>query len=139
MAASFFADKTAPPNPDMVAAALAESCPLWTELWEHVRQNYPDVAGEWKHYGKSSGWTFPVKSKKRTMFYFVPKDGCFAVHFTFGDRAAAVIEASSLPRTIIDELLAARKYMEGRPVALSIVDAQQLESAKQLLKIKYEN
>ena len=139
MAASIFTNPAAPPEAAAVAAALAETHPLWTELWQHVQTSYPDVSGQWKRYGKSSGWTFPVKSKKRTLFYFMPKSGLFAIHFTFGDRAAAAIEASSLPRALIDELLAATRYVEGRPLALDVTSAEQLEHVKLLLAIKHRH
>ena len=139
MAASIFADKEIIPNDGMVAAAVADTYSLWKELLSHVRAKYPDICGEWKNYGKQAGWTLSLKSKKRTLCYFIPKEGSFSINFVFGDRAVAAAESSELPREIIGDILASRRYAEGRSVAVDVKDAQALESVKLLLKIKYEN
>ena len=67
MAISFFESKAIIPDDSMVADVLAESLPLWVEMQNYVRDNYLNVTGEWKHYGKKSGWVLKLLSKKRNL------------------------------------------------------------------------
>jgi len=139
MAASIFFDKAIVPHNNMVAEALEGTYSLWEELWNFVRESYPDVSGEWKYYSKAAGWTFPVKSKKRTLYYFIPKDGYFSISFVFGDKAVAVAEHAELPQKIIEDILSAKPYVEGRSVAVDVDSTDMLENIKKLLEIKYQN
>ena len=139
MAASIFADKAIIPNESMVEAAVADTYLLWKELLSHMRANYPDISGEWKNYGKQVGWTYSLKSKKRTLCYFIPKDGYFSTGFVLGDRAVSVAEGSNLPSEIIESILSARHYVEGRSFAVEVNKAADLEAVRLLLKIKYEH
>jgi hypothetical protein len=139
MAASIFFDKAIIPHDSMVAEALASTYSLWEELRSFVHESYPDISGEWKYYSKSAGWTFPVKSKKRTLYYFIPKDGYFSISFVFGDKAVAAAESAELPHEIIEAILSATPYMEGRSFAVDVDSPDMLENIKKLLKIKYEN
>ena len=137
--ASVFLDKKIVPDDDMVKAALSDTYSLWKELQEHTNSVCPDVFGEWKHYSKASGFTFQVKSKKRALYYFVPKSGYFSITFVLGGRAALAAQKAPLSSEIISDILAATQYAEGRSVAVDVFDAVALEYVKELLKIKCEN
>jgi len=139
MAVSFFDSKAVVPDDNMVADVLGDLLPLWDELQNHVRENYPNISGEWKHYGKASGWVFKLLSKKRNLFFFVPQNGCFRLNFVFGDKAVACIEAADLPEEIKEEIRNAKPYVEGRGIAIDVKHHEQLDAVKCLLRIKYEN
>ena len=160
MAISFFDDKTVVPTDDMVAAVLAGSFAVWNELLSYVRENYPDITSEWKHYGKASGWVLKLFSKKRNLFFFIPKDGCFRLRFGVSEKAAPHIEAANLPEKIKEAVRIATPYVEGKSFDLDInsdgmkvmayikdrksVDAceihgRQFETVKTLVQIKFEN
>ena len=139
MAVSIFDNKAVVPDDNMVADALADALPLWNELQNHVRENYPNISGEWKHYGKASGWVFKTISKKRNLFFSIPLNGCFRLNFVFGDKAVACIEAADLPEELKDEIRNATPYVEGRGISLDVNRHEQLETVKCLLKIKFEN
>ena len=139
MAISIFDSKSVKPDENMVADVLADALTLWDELQNHVQENYPNISGEWKHYGKASGWVYKLISKKRNLFFFVPQNGCFRLNFVFGEKAVACIEAADLPEVIKEEIRNATPYVEGRGIALDINSHEQLDTIKRLLKIKYEN
>ena len=139
MSVSFFDSKVIMPNDDMVALALAETFPLWEDIQNHVRENYPSVSSEWKHYGKSSGWVGKLYSKKRNLLFFIPLNGCFRLRFCFGEKAVACIEVSDLPEDIKETIRAAKSYVEGRGIDININSSEQLDSVKILVKIKFEN
>ena len=50
---SAFPDKSIVPDDGMVSAVLGSAATVWDELRAHVEGTYPDITGEWKHYGKS--------------------------------------------------------------------------------------
>jgi len=139
MAVSFFYNKAVVPDEKMVANALANAYPLWDALQNHVRENYPDISGEWKHYGKASGWVFKTISKKRNLFFFTPQNGRFRLELVFGEKAIACIEVADLPDGIKEKIRNATPYVEGRGISLDINYHEQLDAVKRLLKIKYEN
>jgi len=140
MALSFFDDKTNIPDDAMVASALGPAYPLWDEIKTHVQDTYPAITAEWKHYGKASGWTCKLISKKRNLLFFVPLKGCFRLRIGLGEKGVACVEADDvLPEDIKESFRAATPYVEGRSVDMDIHRPEQLEAAKRLLSIKYAN
>jgi len=118
MAVSIFEDKSVVPDDDLVASALAGSYPLWVDLQKFVKDNYPNVAAEWKFYGKSSGWVCKLLSKKKNLLFFIPKDGCFRLRFGISEKVAPSIESADIPDIIKEAVRIATPYTEGRSVDL---------------------
>ena len=160
MAISIFDEKAFTPTDDMVAAALADSHSIWDELQNHVRENYPSITSEWKHYGKASGWILKLFSKKRNLLFFIPKDGCFRLRFGVSEKAVPCIEAADIPEEIKEAVRIATPYVEGRSFDLDIsssdvkvmayvkdrklvdvgtIHGQPLEITKTLVQIRFEN
>jgi hypothetical protein len=137
---SAFNKKETTPDDGMVYAALGNAAVIWDELRTHVADNYPNIAGEWKNYGKAAGWTYKLLSKKRNLLFFVPKTDCFRLRIVLGEKACACAEADSdLPEEIKEAIHAATPYTEGRSIDIDINRHGQLEAIKRLIKIKYEN
>ena len=139
MAVSIFDDKAVMPDDGMVAGVLAETYLLWSELKNYINSEYPNITEEWKHYGKTGGWTHKLISKKRNLLFLVPLDGCFRIRLVFGEKAAACIETAELPEEIKEAIRAATPYAEGRSIDIDINHSEQLETIKKLLKIKCDN
>ncbi|MCL2850905.1 MAG: DUF3788 domain-containing protein [Firmicutes bacterium] len=64
MALSVFDEKAFVPNDEMASSALGNSNKLWEEIKAHLQASYKNINEEWKFYGKESGWTKNIKSKK---------------------------------------------------------------------------
>jgi hypothetical protein len=139
MAVSIFDDVSVVPDNDMVAMVLVDVYSLWAELHNHVRDVYPGFVGEWKFYGKSSGWSYLLKSKKRTLIYLLPNRGYFRVRIVLGEKAVACVAASEIPVAIKMAVCMATSYVEGRSLDLDICKREQLAVVKNLLKIKFEH
>jgi hypothetical protein len=139
MAVSIFDDKSVMPETDMVAAALADMYSVWDELQKHICDEYPNVTSAWKHYGKAAGWSYILKSKKRTLIYFIPKNAYFRIRIVLGEKAVACVEAAELPNEIKEAIHAATPYVEGRSLDMDIRCHKQLETLKTLLRIKFDN
>ena len=139
MTPSKFTDKAVMPDENMIKNAIAGSYRLWIEFFENVKKDYPDVNGTWKHYGKAAGWSFQVKSKKRTLFYFIPAENSFDVTFILGDKAVAEAERSPLPGTVVEELLSSKHYMEGRFITVNVTNGDDIGTVTLLTEIKNGN
>ena len=85
------------------------------------------------------GWSFRMKSKKRNIIYFLPKDDFFKVTFVFGQRAFDKVLESDVNKLIKKELKEARIYGEGRGIRIAVNDNQILGDIKTLVRIKLEN
>jgi hypothetical protein len=139
MALSVFTDKSKAPGDHDLAEALGEAKQLWDQLKTHVKETYPNIIEDWKHYGKSSGWTMKLLKKKRNLFFSYPGQGHFVVVFVFGDKAVQAVENSSLPQDIINTLKEAKKYAEGRGLQVTVKNHDDIEIVKKLITIKIEN
>jgi hypothetical protein len=139
MALSVFSDKSVKPDDSQLKKALGRTYELWTTIKEYVHTHYSPAIEEWNFSGQKWGWSFRMKHKKRTILYFTPLEGYFRNGFVFGDKAVAVIEKSEIPESIKDELLNARKYMEGRGLRVDVKETEDIEHIKILIEIKMSN
>lgn len=137
---SAFDDKGIMPDDGMVTAVLGDAASIWDDLRTHVEENYPNVTGEWKHCGKAAGWSYKLLSKKRNLFFIVPRLGSIRLRLVFDEKACALIESDGeLPIDIKELVRAATSYQEGRSIDIDITRQEQMDAIKRLLKIKYEN
>jgi hypothetical protein len=137
---SVFGDKAIMPDDSMVSAALGSTATIWDALRTHAGDTYPNVTGQWKHYGKAAGWTYKLLSGKRNLFFFVPLPDCFRLRIVLGEKGCACVEADdALPEEIKGAFRGATPYAEGRSVDIDIHRLEQLETVKRLLNIKYVN
>ncbi len=139
MALSAFEDKTAPPTVPTVGKTLGRTARLWSEVRKHLAREYEPVEEAWKFYGRNAGWSLQVKRKKRTILYLIPCKGFFLVAFVLGEKAVQCARASNLPAQVVEEIDAARKYVEGRGIRLAIRNAKALGTVKKLAAIKMAN
>lgn len=133
MAGSYFMDKETKPTTELLKEALGDSFALWSDL-----EAWAGTAGEWK-FSKSAGWNFPAKAGKRTLFYLMPKQGWFTLVFVYGGKAVEAAKGAGLPPQVLEDLLNARVYVEGRSVEVAVKSPEDLETAKRMVQIKREN
>ena len=134
-----FNNKQVMPDETSLASEIGETKEVLDQICKFIEAETGHLTWEWKHYGQKTGWTLKLLSKKRNLLFVGPENGYFIVAFVFGDRAVDAVVKSQLPETIKNELLNARKYAEGRGIRFEIRDDSQLESIKELIKIKLEN
>ena len=139
MPLSLLGDKTQPPTPRALAAALGNLMPLWNEIAQYVVTHFPKAAEEWKFPGAKYGWSFRLKDKKRNLIYMTPAVGCIQVAFVFGDKAVKEVLASSVSSAIKTDLKNAKRYVEGTGIRLSVRTKSDLEDVKRLVDIKLKN
>ncbi|TAK58274.1 MAG: DUF3788 family protein [Bacteroidetes bacterium] len=136
METSIFTNKSVVPDNASLAGALGSSFKYWVTIKQHVEETYGECVEEWKFYSQKSGWTLKLLHKKRNFFFFTPLKNYFRLGFVFGDKAVAEIERSDLPKSIIDELVNAKKYAEGRGVRIEVKTKKDVAIVKKLVEVK---
>jgi len=139
MATSIFDDKGIIPDDNSVDAVLADTKTLWDTIKSHVSANYQGIDQEWKYYSKKAGWNLVFKQKKRTLFYFVPCQGCFIIAFVLGEKAVNIAMQSSLPDNVKEAISAAEVCAMGHSFFVDVKGEKDLEPVFTLLKIKEES
>ena len=61
-----FLDKENRPSKGDLEKMPAETYPVWNQILVHLSATYPQITEKWQ-FGKQSGWTLRVISKKRTV------------------------------------------------------------------------
>ena len=139
MSEPIFLDKAKPPSEAKLKQTLGSTFDLWQEIKTFVKSEIGETSEEWKFYMKSTGWQLKTLLKKRNLFFFTPYENCFRITFVFGDKAVAEVEKSDLSKNIVDELLNAKKYMEGRGLSIWIKTNKDVKVVQKLLVIKVAN
>jgi len=139
MSDPIFLDKANQPLESELEETLGSTLNLWQDVKGFIKSKIGDTSEEWKYYMKSTGWQLKTLLKKRNLFFFTPYKDCFRMTFVFGEKAVAEVEKSDIPQPIIDELLNAKKYMEGRGISIWVKTQNDVEVVKKLLIIKIAN
>ncbi len=139
MSLSVFSEKEEIPCDERLGEVLKDNKLVWYKILEHMENNYRDIVYEWKFYSKQSGWTFVIKSKKRTILYLIPQDGFLKANFVFGEKAVAEAEKVDIPQNIIDTIREAKCYAEGCSFMLDVRTDKDLKHIESLVKIKFDN
>ncbi len=133
---SIFSNKAIQPNDMDLAANLGTTYRLWIQIREFVYQKYPNGSEDWNFPGKNYGWSFRIKDKKRAILYFLPRYNYFKVAFVFGQKALDYIIETNISESIKKDLLAAKKYVEGRGVRIDVKDETIIPDIQKLIEIK---
>lgn len=64
------------------------------------------------------------------------RPGFFRIAFMFGDKAIAAIEASDLPKALVESVRSARKYVEGRGLTIEVRTAEDAVNVRKLIAVK---
>ncbi len=134
--AKLFMDRLVQPNEESLKEALGMNYKYWKEIKTELNAKYENLKEEWKYYGQKTGWTLKLFYKKRNLFFFSVYDDCFTVAFVFGDKAVDAITKSDIPSKYINEILAAKKYAEGRGLRLEVRDKVEIYIIIKLVGIK---
>jgi len=139
MSANIFTDKSHEPTEQDLSENLGPTYKLWEEIKKSLSDEYGHLAEEWKYYGQKYGWSLKLFYKKRNLFFFTVYGKYFRMGFTFGDKAVSAIEKSDLPKSIIEELKNAKKYVEGRGVRIEVKRQSDVENIIRLVGFKINN
>ena len=131
-----FDDKAKAPDDKALTKGLGASKKLWDELLGHIAAEYGPITEAWGFY---KSWSLRLKHKKRTIVYFLPRDGHFLCAFVYGGKATVAARQVKLPKTVMKTIEEAPVYAEGRGFRLGVKTAKDVETMKTLAAIKMAN
>jgi hypothetical protein len=134
-----FLDKSSKPSNEMLSDALGRSYKYWQEIKDILGDQYGKLTEEWKYYSAGSGWTLKLLLNKRNLFFFSPCEKYFRLTFIFGNKAVNEVEHSNLPDKIIEELINAKRYIEGRGLRIDVKKKTDVTNILKLVAIKVHN
>ena len=91
---------------------------------------------EWKRYKKDAPWVVKVNQGSRTLFYLRPDTGFFHVTVILGERAANAALGGRVSGTLHEAIRDARKFVEGRPVPVTVRTLKDAALVEELLAVK---
>ena len=136
MTLSAFADKTKPPQPAQLTKTLGRTDVHWQAILVGAAADYSPLDQSWNYSGASWGWALRLKQKKRTIMYLTPCRGHFIVGFALGEKAVRAASNSDLPKSLLADISAARKYAEGRAVRIEVRNKRDRDAVVKLAAIK---
>ncbi len=139
MSEIIFNDKNNIPDDNLLAEQIGDAFEYWGEVKKYVEEKYGSTIDEWKFYGKNYGWQLKTLLKKRNLFFLIPYVSFFKIVFIFGDKAVNDIEKSNIAEQIKNDIINAKKYGEGRGIAIEVRDGKYLSDINMLIDIKISN
>jgi hypothetical protein len=136
MSENIFNDKNVKPDDKLLAEKMGATYKYWSEIKEHIKEQYGNTIEEWKFYGKKYGWQLKTLIKKRNLFFLIPYESYFKLVFVFGDKAVDEIEKSEISDNLKKNVLNAKKYGEGRGLPIEVRDGKYIADIKKLIDIK---
>lgn len=142
MTLSFFCDKYMLPSENEVSGVLGKAAVMWNETKQYI-EKYGSVKEEWKIYSQKAGWCKKLLlmsgKEERNIIFLYPNMEYFTGVLVFGDKAVSVAENSGLPENILESILLAKAYREGRSFNIEIREPHDFEMLKKLIDIKTLN
>lgn len=139
MQISIFTDKSKKLNENDLKKALDSTFGLWNEIKDYTFEKCPGAMDEWAYPGKSFGWNYRIRDKKRVLVYFMPCDGFFRISLVFGGKAAKETQESGISKEIKNIISSAKVYAEGRGFRIDVKDKKTVKDIKKLIDIKLAN
>lgn len=137
MALSAFDDPAQQPAPEAIGDVLGAAAASWSALTAEARLLAGDVDETWSFGGSKVGWSMRLVQGTRVLVYLTPQAGQLLVGVVLGEKAIAAAEASGVASArTLDVVAGAPKYAEGRGVRVTVVTADDLALAKELVRIK---
>ena len=134
-----FYDKNIKPDDNLLAEKTGETFKYWVEIKKHIKEHCGETTEEWKFYGKNYGWQLKTFYKKRNLFFLIPGESSYKIVFIFGDKAVSEIEKSDISEDLKNTVINAKKYAEGRGLAVEVEDEKYISDIKTLINIKLNN
>jgi hypothetical protein len=142
MALSFFCDKNRMPSDEQVLEVLGEAAIYWDGVNQFISE-YGVVKEEWKIYSQKAGWCKKIllilDQQERNIVFLYPNKKCLTGVLVYGEKAVEAALNSDLPNDILNHILLAKAYKEGRSFQIEIREESDFVCLKNLITIKINN
>ena len=138
MSIGTFTDKKNQPSQDDVLAMIGPQVPLWHELIQFIRENYPSDEDFKFLYGKNYGWALRFRIRGQLLTSLFPTAGGFTAQVNLSPEAVEQALAMQPGKNIQDAIARANPYPEGRWLFIPIESADDVHDVKRLLALRVE-
>jgi len=135
MSASFFLNKDHKPSNVEISKLLGRSKDLWLDLKSFIVKSYK-VEGEYKYYGKNSGWVIRCKKSGRALLTFTPLKGSFEAMVVLGKAEVEKADKEKFGKNISSVYKNAKVYHDGKWLFIHVKTKKDISDIKTLLLIK---
>ena len=138
MSIGAFTDKKQQPTEKEILAMIGPKLPLWEELIQHIRGNYPTEENFKFLYGKKYGWALRFRIRRQLLTSLYPTTGGFTAQVNLNPEA--VEQALAIPpgKNVQDAIARATPYPEGRWLFIPVESADDVHDVKRLLVLRAE-
>ena len=138
MSIGAFTDKKQQPTEEEILAMIGPKLPLWQELIQFIRENYP-VEEDFKFlYGKKYGWALRFRIRRQLLTSLYPTAGGFTAQVNLSPEAVEQALAMQPGKNVQDAIARAHPYPEGRWLFIPVESADDVEDVKRLLTLRAE-
>jgi hypothetical protein len=136
MSIGLFTDKSQQPTDAEIAEAIGARLPIWQQLIDFIRDNYPVQQDFNFLYGKNYGcaWRFRIRDRLLTSLY--PGSGGFTAQVILSPQAIEQARGLKLGNNVQQAIARAKPYPEGRWLFIPVDTEQDLEDIRQLLTLR---
>ena len=131
-----FKDPSVEPDDKAVFSIIGDKDRFWLAVMDHMHDNYPDAAGEWRYYNDGRQWLFKMTRKKNTVFWIVMLKDTFRITFYFGDKAEPLIQSSDLAVKIKNDFKTTKRYGKIRAISIKMANEKDVDTVKKLVALK---
>ena len=124
------------PSDAVLSKTLGRSKPAWNAFMALLKNDYPQMAVDWRFYSDGKTWLCKVTQKADTIFWMSAWDKFFKISFYFTAKAEAAISASGLGDELKHAFLHPKGRCSLRPVTTEVRKITDLKPIKELIEIK---
>ena len=124
------------PDEQSLADVLGDAWPCWEQLDRFLHEHSAGLQVEWKFYGKKHGWQLKAIKQKRSVLYMIPDEGSFRAGLALNGPALDELQQSGLPPALIEEVMEAKAYPEGKPARVVVTSSEEVQIVEQLVQLK---
>jgi len=140
MRESILNEKSPKPNDEIIFSIIGDAELLWKQTFSYLSDNHNDISINWKYSECGKEWFCQAVKKKKSLFWIqIQKKNSFSIGFPFGDKLEPIILESTLPGSIKNEFINAKKFNTTRYIAIEVQDSEDLENVKKLIDLKINN
>lgn len=124
------------PDEAVLARQLGPAKAAWDTFMELLKDDYPQIAAEWRYYHDGKSWLFKVTCKAKTVCWVSVWDKFFKAGFYFTAKAEDAIRQSALAAAIKENFLHSAWKGTLRPVTIEARKISDLKAIRELIGIK---
>lgn len=129
-------DPAVQPTDELIFGIIGENSKYWEALIEYLYEKHLNITEEWRYYNDGKSWLYKAVRKKQTLYWIGVIKDTFRVSFWFGDKAEPIIEASTLPPSIIEGFKNAKRYGQIRAISIEVRTDEDYANVIRLLELK---